>query len=285
MALWSKDTSQPPRWASSVRTAKGWQHAKTGEILVAFGDTSYVLPTSSTAITTVKLDRNRKKFKTGDVIQIQSIFNEPVVINPVSGNPSIAFNLNGTAKVATLVTPDPGVKVSELLFNYEVQPGDSCTAGQFSLGSTASAVAAHTFGSGTAGFIVTAKAVGTGGNSITVALVQSGNSTPLSVSVASSAITVHLATDSGGAITSTAGNVLTAINGNTPASALVLVTLVSTGVGVVAAISATNLTGGITGTSSTGLTLPGSTTIKDVNGVSATVTYAGVASFASVTVN
>ena len=84
------------------------------------------------------------------------------------------------------------------------------------------------------------------GNDITVRYVVSGNSTPLSVSVSTNAITVNVATDSGGAATSTAAQVKAAVEASTPAAALVSVAHKSgnDGSGVVTALSATALTGG-----------------------------------------
>ena len=88
-----------------------------------------------------------------------------------------------------------------------------------------------------------AKTAGTAGNSITVALVATGNDTPLSVDVASSAITVNLATGSGGAVTSTATEVRNAINVDAEAAALITASLApgNSGSGVVTALSAANL--------------------------------------------
>jgi hypothetical protein len=64
--------------------------------------------------------------------------------------------------------------------------------------------------------------------------------------VAGSAITVHLATGSGGAITSTATQIRNAINADAEAKALVTASLApgNSGAGVVTAMAATNLAGG-----------------------------------------
>ena len=71
-----------------------------------------------------------------------------------------------------------------------------------------------------------AKTAGTAGNSITVALVNPmGNDAVLSVDVASSAITVNLATGVAGAITSTATEVRNAINVDAEAKALITASL------------------------------------------------------------
>lgn len=87
---------------------------------------------------------------------------------------------------------------------------------------------------------------GTAGNAIRVRYVISGNSTPLTVSVSGNDITVNVATDSGGAATSTANQVKAAVQASTPASALVQVALApgSDGTGVVQALSFTALAGG-----------------------------------------
>jgi flagellar hook protein FlgE len=67
---------------------------------------------------------------------------------------------------------------------------------------------------------------------------------PLSVSVSGDAITVSLATDAGGTITSTGADVLAALNGDASASALITTSLASaTGTGLVPAMAASNLTG------------------------------------------
>lgn len=87
-----------------------------------------------------------------------------------------------------------------------------------------------------------AKTAGAAGNAITVALIASGNDTPLSVEVAEQAITIYLATDSGGLVTSLTDQVVAAVTAHSGASALVIASSVDTG--VVDAIAATNLAGG-----------------------------------------
>lgn len=87
-----------------------------------------------------------------------------------------------------------------------------------------------------------AKNIGSLGNNIQIAVVKSGNNTPLSVSVSGQTITVNLATDASGNATSTCSQVVTAVNNNAPAFALVQAILVDTG--VVGPFSATRLTGG-----------------------------------------
>lgn len=94
--------------------------------------------------------------------------------------------------------------------------------------------------------VFTAVKRGQSGNAISVRYVVSGNNTALSVSVSGTAITVNVATDGGGAATSTASQVKTAVNASTPAKALVSAELApsNSGAGVVAALSATKLSGG-----------------------------------------
>ena len=91
-----------------------------------------------------------------------------------------------------------------------------------------------------------AKTAGVAGNGITVALVNGGSSQPLTVGVVASAITVNLATGSGGAITSTATQVKNAINAKTEAKALITASVApgNSGAGVVTALAPTNLAGG-----------------------------------------
>lgn len=98
-----------------------------------------------------------------------------------------------------------------------------------------------------------AKAGGSGGLAITVAYVNpAANNAALSVAVSSNAITVNLATGSGGAITSTAAQIKAAIDAYPAAAALVQVANAPSndGTGVVIALSPTNL-GDISGTSPT----------------------------------
>lgn len=93
------------------------------------------------------------------------------------------------------------------------------------------------------------KQTGLGGNAITVTHVAAGANTPLSVSVTGNAITVNLATNAGSVPTSTAAQVVAAVNANGPASALVTASLAfnrtgNDGTGTAAAMTASSLTGG-----------------------------------------
>ncbi|WP_430415855.1 phage tail sheath subtilisin-like domain-containing protein [Marinobacter adhaerens] len=95
------------------------------------------------------------------------------------------------------------------------------------------------------GITFTASTPGTDGNNARVAFVDPGeNSASLSVTVNGSDVTVSLATDAEGAITSTAAEVVTAVNGATSAPVSAAVSDGSTGAGVVRPQAFTNLTGG-----------------------------------------
>lgn len=94
----------------------------------------------------------------------------------------------------------------------------------------------------------TSKLDGVLGNNISVKLVNPGtNSAALAVSVIGQAITVSLATSVGGAITTTAAQLKTAIEANAAANALVGLanTGASTGAGAVTALATTFLSGGV----------------------------------------
>jgi hypothetical protein len=82
-----------------------------------------------------------------------------------------------------------------------------------------------------------------GGNTLKAEIVNDGASKPLTVSVAGTTITVHAATDDAGAITSTAAEVVDAINASDAAKALVTAAKyrTNTGAGVVAATAVSNL--------------------------------------------
>jgi hypothetical protein len=93
----------------------------------------------------------------------------------------------------------------------------------------------------------TAQQRGNSGNSVRVRIVVAGASTVLSVSVSGSDITINSATNSGSAATSTAAQVIAAVNASSPAKALVYAELKKgdTGTGVVAAFGFTTLAGGV----------------------------------------
>lgn len=95
-------------------------------------------------------------------------------------------------------------------------------------------------------------AVVPGASTVTITYAVAGTNTPLTVGVVGQAITVNVATNGGGAATSTAAQVLAAIQASAAASALVYVSLATgnDGSGVVAALGSTAL-GGPTGTAPT----------------------------------
>lgn len=96
--------------------------------------------------------------------------------------------------------------------------------------------------------VFTAVAVGATGNDITVSYSALGASQPLTIDVTGSAITVNMATDGGSVVTSTASDVLAALNADVNASALITTTLApgNDGSGVLSAGIFTQLAGGAT---------------------------------------
>jgi hypothetical protein len=98
--------------------------------------------------------------------------------------------------------------------------------------------------------VFTSKFQGAQGNTTRVRYVVAGNNTPLSISVTAQDITVNVATDAGGLATSTASQVLVAVNADASAKKLVTASLAAgnDGTGVVTALAYTNLTGGTEGT-------------------------------------
>jgi hypothetical protein len=91
-----------------------------------------------------------------------------------------------------------------------------------------------------------ARTPGTAGNSLRVAIAVAGNNTPLSVAVAGNDITITSATNGAGAATSTAADVVKAVNFSTTASAKVWAAVAvpgNDGTGVVTALALTNLAG------------------------------------------
>lgn len=98
---------------------------------------------------------------------------------------------------------------------------------------------------------LTAWAAGTDGDSVTLTVVNPGTpSATLSVSVSTAAITVNLATDGSSTITTTANELVSAINNSVAASALVYAESTEIGTGVVTALSVTNLSSGAASTGS-----------------------------------
>lgn len=97
--------------------------------------------------------------------------------------------------------------------------------------------------------VFTAKSTGAPGNGISIIYNDPGADNVLGIIVTGLEIQVDLATNSGGAITSTAADIKAAIDGDTDASALVSVANKTgdTGAGVVTAMSAEFLVGGSSG--------------------------------------
>lgn len=113
----------------------------------------------------------------------------------------------------------------------------------------AGAKATKTIGTSNQQVLYTAKTAGTAGNSIQTAHVNPGNNGVLAVAVVGTTITVTLATDSGGTVTSTASDVVDAVNQSAAASALVLATNgAGNGSGLAVAGAASALSGGTNGT-------------------------------------
>jgi len=121
------------------------------------------------------------------------------------------------------------------------------------------------------GLTFTAKTYGAAGNNISIRYVNpAANSASLEVSVAGPSITVSLATNGGGTITSTAAQVKTAIEANAAASALVSVAIMTSdsgvaddGSGVVTAMNPTSLANGAG--FGIGLSAPGGLCIDTTN--------------------
>jgi len=114
---------------------------------------------------------------------------------------------------------------------------------------SASIAAQIIIGTGNAALRWTAVKTGNAGNKITVVYVDpSASSQSLAITVSSNAITVSLATDGGGTITTVANDIIPAIVASTAASALVTVLATGTGLSLVSAVAATSLAGGNGGT-------------------------------------
>jgi len=95
-----------------------------------------------------------------------------------------------------------------------------------------------TSGATTAGVVFTAVTGGTAGNSITITSLAASGSSPLSVSVSGTAITIQLSTGD------TANEVIAAVNAYPAAAALVVATPLTTGAGTFVAAASTPLAGG-----------------------------------------
>ncbi len=93
--------------------------------------------------------------------------------------------------------------------------GSRCVLKRGNADSVTTAVkASRTMGSGSSGLILYWGTPGTAGNSKTCSIVVSGNNTPLSVTVTTSAVTVNSATNGGGTATSTVNQIIAALYAN-----------------------------------------------------------------------
>lgn len=109
--------------------------------------------------------------------------------------------------------------------------------------------ASVTLGTGASQLIISHKLDGEVGNDFSVIIVEDGTSTPLSATLSDGLLTINLATDSGGAATSTVNDVIAYILNDTELSAVFSATSgVGNGTGLLAAASETALSGGIDGT-------------------------------------
>ena len=188
-------------------------------------------------------------------------------VNP--GTPSAALDVPvvvGTAIVVNLAT-DAGVAASKIIqdLTYTADDvgaaGDDITLTYVNPGTASATIDVSVVGTdinvdlatdaGVAASKIiqdltyTADAIGTAGNSITVAYLDpGGNDQALSVGVIASAITVNLATGPAGAITSTADEIKAAVDAFGAAAALVNVVVSGTGTDVAVAAAAVNLENG-----------------------------------------
>lgn len=132
---------------------------------------------------------------------------------------------------------------------------------------TAATAASLTTAGGNANSHLTFTAVtaGLAGEAIKIAMLDNaGNNNPLEVTIVNNEIRIQLATDGAGAVTSTAAEVMAAVNASILAKQLVVASLVAeeTGAGVVAALAATALDGGAEGTAAS--TTPACVLLEEV---------------------
>lgn len=115
-------------------------------------------------------------------------------------------------------------------------------------GAGASTSATKVVGAGNSQIVFQAKAIGVNGNNLQAAIIVAGVSTPLSLSVTASALTINSATDAGGLATSTVNDVIAAVYQDANVSALFDVNNgTGDGSGIVVASAMSNLAGGATG--------------------------------------
>lgn len=184
----------------------------------------------------------------GMITSAPEINKDPDVQNYLDNAVGLPAEFKGS-KQPGMITAEASVEVTaispETIGYY--QPG--LTRSDW-MGSTNATLAV---GSGNSRYSVTAKASGTAGNSVSITqTIPAAAQTGVTVSVSGNAITVTLNSNGAAApvTTSTANDVIAAINAHVGASALVRAGLSggSTGAGVQAALAATNLAGGAAGT-------------------------------------
>jgi hypothetical protein len=174
------------------------------------GATTYTLPAGYTITATAG----------STTAHIRDVVDQTVGAVLTSGNsatfgPYLSPRLFSASESATVATAEHADALAALLLSGAGAPDDAvrATAGVNPTGDDN----ALTF---------TARAYGASGNGITIAYVDPGAiSQSLAVSVNDQNVTVSLATNGGGTITSTAADVLAAINASGPASALMTVAI------------------------------------------------------------
>lgn len=131
----------------------------------------------------------------------------------------------------------------------EASAGSRCILRRGNADSATTAVrASRTLGTSNSQLRIFWAAPGTAGNSKTCSVVVSGNNTPLSVTVTTSAVTINSATNSSGVVTSTVNQIINALYANATFLAnWDADTGVGDGTGVIAAAASGNLSGGIAG--------------------------------------
>lgn len=168
-------------------------------------------------------------------IELKTTSFDPGLLALALGGEVAQVNQSAGGKVSTLGTMAQGI--------WTPLPGRYFDAASFVVG-TGDGLTTGVEGSNTG---LTWSALEPGDSEITVSLSDpAGNDQALGVTVVGTDIDVSLATDGSGTLTSTAAEVLAAVNADAAAAALVAVshTGASTGAGVVAAVAQTDLTGG-----------------------------------------
>jgi hypothetical protein len=161
-------------------------------------------------------------------------------LSGVTGTPThygIGLSAAGVPQITLYPTPG-ATDTTTLVGSYFAIPADLAVEGDIAATTTIDCANAN------ADLIVTAKALGTPGNAVSITLVDPGGATAtLGVTTAGPAITVSLGR-AASAITSTATLVKAAIDAYLPASSLVSVALVGSGAGIMSAKTIQTLSGG-----------------------------------------